>query len=77
MAELKVINQTVQGLWAIATKLRTARMKAGSLNLESAEVKILVDPSGEPEKSLPSKTTKAINWWRSSCFWLMKASQNR
>ena len=45
------INLSVQKLWSIASKLRNARMKS-SLNLESAEIKILVDEKAEPEKIL-------------------------
>ena len=57
--ELKQINQTVQRLWSIASKLRTARMKEGSLNLESTEIKILVDAKGEPEKILSSENDES------------------
>lgn len=57
--ELKQINQTIQRLWSIASKLRTERMRAGSLNLESAEIKILVDSKGEPEKILSSENDES------------------
>ena len=50
--DLRKINLSVQKLWSIASKLRNARMKSGSLNLESAEIKILVDEKAEPEKIL-------------------------
>jgi ribonuclease R len=57
--ELKHINLTVQRLWSIASKLRTSRMKNGSLNLESTEIKILVDAKGEPEKILSSENDES------------------
>ena len=57
--ELKKINQVVQRLWSIASKLRAARMKAGSLDLESPEVKILVDQKGEPEKILQTENDES------------------
>ncbi len=59
LEELKQINQTIQRLWSIASKLRTERMRAGSLNLESAEIKILVDSKGEPEKILFSENDES------------------
>ena len=59
LEELKQINQTIQRLWSIASKLRTERMRAGSLNLESAEIKILVDSKGEPEKILSSENDES------------------
>ncbi len=59
LAELKEINQTVQRLWSVASKLRTARIKAGSLNFESAEIKILVDDQGEPEKILTTENDES------------------
>ena len=57
--ELRQINLTVQRLWSIASKLRTSRMKEGSLNLESTEIKILVDAKGEPEKILSSENDES------------------
>ena len=57
--ELKHINLTVQRLWSIASKLRTSRMKNGSLNLESTEIKILVDAKGEPEEILSSENDES------------------
>ncbi|MDG1138090.1 MAG: RNB domain-containing ribonuclease [Opitutales bacterium] len=57
--ELKQINLTVQRLWSIASKLRASRMKEGSLNLESTEIKILVDAKGEPEKILSSENDES------------------
>ncbi|MFL2938499.1 MAG: ribonuclease R family protein [Opitutales bacterium] len=49
---LREINISIQRLWSIACKLRQARMQAGSLDLESPDVKILVDEKGEPDKIL-------------------------
>lgn len=49
---LKEINLAIQRLWSIASKLRLARMKAGSLDLESPDVKILVNAKGEPDRIL-------------------------
>lgn len=57
--ELKEINQTVQRLWSIASKLRTARMKSGSLDLESPEIKILVDEKGEPDKIISTENDES------------------
>ena len=48
-AKLDKLRATIRKLWAIASKLRENRMKAGALNLESAEVKILVDNQGSIE----------------------------
>ena len=47
---LKKIHQAVKTLWEIAAHLRSKRMQAGSLELSSTEVKILVDDLGKPEK---------------------------
>ena len=57
--ELKKINQVVQRFWSIASKLRAARIKAGSLDLESPEIKILVDEKGEPEKILQTENDES------------------
>ena len=46
--KLSQINQSIQRLWSFASKLRGNRMKSGALNLESSEIKILVDKRGEP-----------------------------
>ena len=49
---LRQIQGTIKTLWSIAYKLRASRLKAGSLDLASPEVKILVDSRGVPERIL-------------------------
>ncbi|MBT3570222.1 MAG: RNB domain-containing ribonuclease, partial [Opitutae bacterium] len=44
------IRDTIKTLWSIASKLRVSRLRAGSLDLASTEVKILVDGRGVPER---------------------------
>ena len=44
------IRGTIKTLWSIASKLRVSRLRAGSLDLASSEVKILVDARGVPER---------------------------
>lgn len=50
--KLEKIHSTIQRLWYFASQLRSLRMHQGSLDLESQEVKILVNERGEPEKIL-------------------------
>ncbi|MEM9227745.1 MAG: RNB domain-containing ribonuclease, partial [Verrucomicrobiota bacterium] len=50
MSELTVIQKAIRRFWFIAEKLRTARMKKGSLDLDMTEVKIFVDPEGYAER---------------------------
>lgn len=44
--ELQGLQDGIRQLWAIASAMRTRRMKSGSLNLEMSETKIFVDESG-------------------------------
>ena len=46
------LRDTTQKLWTLASRLRKERLRAGSLNLDGEEVKILVDEKGFPESVL-------------------------
>ena len=48
-AELATIQKTLRQLWDLASKLRSHRMKAGSLQLDMPETKIYVDRKGYAE----------------------------
>ncbi|MEM8550334.1 MAG: RNB domain-containing ribonuclease [Verrucomicrobiota bacterium] len=50
MQELARIQKAIRKFWFIAEKLRTARMKKGSLDLDMTEVKIFVDQEGYAER---------------------------
>jgi len=52
---LQSIHKTIRLLGKVARNLRKKRMDHGSLELASAEVKILVDQRGEPEKIYQNK----------------------
>ncbi len=52
---LQSIHKTIRLLGKVARHLRKKRMDHGSLELASAEVKILVDQRGEPEKIYQNK----------------------
>lgn len=47
--ELAELQGFVRQLWRFAARMRTQRMKKGSLDLDMPEVKIFVDPSGAAE----------------------------
>lgn len=49
-AELSDLQKWVRQLWAIASKLRRERMRAGSLDLDMPETKIFVDPEGYADR---------------------------
>tara|TARA_B100001248_G_scaffold262528_2_gene259154 strand:- start:14293 stop:16521 length:2229 start_codon:yes stop_codon:yes gene_type:complete len=50
LKELGKIQSTLKTLWSIASTLRRARMKKGSLDLDMAEVKIFVDEQGYADR---------------------------
>ena len=56
---LQLLQTNIRILSSIASTLRRKRMTQGSLDLESAEVKILVDQNGKPEKILHSENDKS------------------
>ncbi len=49
-AELKELQSGVRSLWAIASRLRKARMAHGSLDLDMPETKIFVDAKGYADR---------------------------
>lgn len=57
--ELSELRDVIKKVWDIASKIRHSRMKAGSLDFDSTEVKILVDEKGEPERILQSKSDES------------------
>lgn len=48
--ELLALQRSIKDLWQIAAKLRSARMKAGSLELDMPEVKIYVNEGGYADR---------------------------
>jgi ribonuclease R len=56
---LSKLQKSIRKIASFASFLRTDRMKKGALNLESTEVKILVDKKGEPEKILQSESDES------------------
>ena len=56
---LRDLQINIRKIASIARVLRTERMKKGSLDLESTEVKILVDQKGQPEKILQSESDES------------------
>ncbi len=56
---LKNLQLNIRKLADLASLLRSERMLNGSLDLESTEVKILVDEKGEPEKILHSESDES------------------
>ncbi len=57
--ELTELRGAIGTLWKIASGIRKLRMKGGSLDLESSEVKILVDDKGEPEEIRQSESDES------------------
>jgi ribonuclease R len=56
---LAKLQKSIRKIASIAALLRKDRMKKGALDLESSEVKILVDKKGEPEKILQSESDES------------------
>jgi ribonuclease R len=48
--ELRALQQAVRDLWAIASRVRAARMRGGSLELDMPETKIFVDERGYADR---------------------------
>lgn len=53
---LSELQKNIRLIGSIATKLRENRMSNGALDLESSEVKILVDKKGQPEQILQTES---------------------
>lgn len=49
-SELAKLQSSIRSLWTIASKMRSDRMKKGSLNLEMNETKIFVDEQGYADR---------------------------
>ena len=56
---LKQIGESIRTLWAFASKLRKSRFENGALNLDSGDMKILVDEKGEPEQILQTENDES------------------
>ena len=56
---LESLQLNIRKIASIAAILRAERMQKGSLDLESTEVKILVDQKGEPEEILQSESDES------------------
>lgn len=48
--EMATIRKAIRRFWSVASRLRTARMKKGSLDLDMTEVKIFVDENGYADR---------------------------
>ncbi len=48
--EMHLLQSHIRELWSLARRMRSARMKAGSLDLDMPEVKIYVDKNGYPDR---------------------------
>ena len=53
------LQKNIRKIAEFASVFREKRMKKGALDLESSEVKILVDKKGEPEKILQSENDES------------------
>ena len=56
---LSKIGNSIRTLWSFASKLRKSRFEQGALNLDSGEIKILVDDQGEHEKILQNENDES------------------
>jgi len=56
---LKQIGESIRTLWGFASKLRKSRFDNGALNLDSGDMKILVDEKGEPEQILQTENDES------------------
>lgn len=56
---LEKLQLSIRKIWEFASLIRGDRMKKGALDLESMEVKILVDQKGQPEKILQSESDES------------------
>ena len=56
---LTQIGESIRTLWKFASKLRKSRFENGALNLDSGDIKILVDEKGEPEQVLQTENDES------------------
>ena len=56
---LDEIGKSIRIFWDFASKLRKSRFEKGALNLDSGDIKILVDEKGEPEKVLQTENDES------------------
>src|SRR5210317_774081 len=56
---LTQIGESIRTLWGFASKLRKSRFQNGALNLDSGDIKILVDEKGEPEQILQTENDES------------------
>ena len=56
---LSEIGTSIRKLWDFASKLRKSRFDKGALNLDSGDIKILVDEKGEPEQVLQTENDES------------------
>ena len=56
---LSTIGSSIRKLWEFASQLRESRFENGALNLDSGDIKILVDDQGEPEEILHSENDES------------------
>ena len=56
---LTEIGESIRTLWEFASKLRKSRFENGALNLDSGDIKILVDEKGEPEQVLQTENDES------------------
>ena len=56
---LSEIGISIRKLWDFASKLRKSRFDKGALNLDSGDIKILVDEKGEPEQVLQTENDES------------------
>ena len=57
--QLSELKEVIEKLWRVAAQTRRGRMKAGSLDFASSEVKILVNDKGEPEEIIQSESDES------------------
>ena len=57
--DVNQLREVLKSLWSVASKLRQARLKRGSLELEMPEVKIYVDKEGYADRIVRSETDES------------------
>ena len=72
---LSEIGMSIRKLWDFASKLRKSRFDKGALNLDSGDIKILVDEKGEPEQVLQTENDESHQLVEELCFLQMKRLQ--
>ncbi len=58
-SEMDAIRNALKSLWSIASGLREARMRKGSLDLDMPEVKIYVDPNGYADRIVKNESDES------------------